>query len=110
MFKKFIIFCFLIALCLGGGFLLVKKQLATFLAQPIQVTEAEYFQVESGMNLPKLVQNLSDSGKINHSPWVPLLRILEPELTKIKVGTFEIVPQMPLRDFLERVTRGVEHQ
>lgn len=110
VFKKLIFLCLFSAIVAAGAYVYIKSELETFLQQPMNVAESEYFQVERGMNLPKLVQALVASEKIKGTPFVPILRLSHPKLTQIKVGTFEIKPNMMLQKFLEQVVTGVGHQ
>lgn len=110
MFKKFIIFCLLLAIAAAGAFYYVKQETAAYLAQPLQIQETEFVDVQSGMNLPKLLTMLEAEGKITPSPFKPVMRFLAPEYTNIKVGTFQATNEMSLADLLAIIVKGVGHQ
>jgi UPF0755 protein len=78
--------------------------------QPLNLTEATVYQVKSGQSAKGLLNRLKSQGIITDNIGLKIRLKLEPELTNIKVGTYELLPSMSALDMLELFSSGKEMQ
>ncbi len=78
--------------------------------QPLNLTEASIYQVKSGQSAKGILNRLKEQGIITDNIGLKIRLKLEPELTNIKVGTYELLPSMSALDLLELFSSGKELQ
>jgi UPF0755 protein len=78
--------------------------------QPLNLTEAIVYQVKSGQSAKGLLNRLKEQGIIADNIGLKIRLKLEPELTNVKVGTYELLPSMTALDLLELFSSGKELQ
>jgi UPF0755 protein len=78
--------------------------------QPLNLTEATVYQVKSGQSAKGLLNRLKEQGIIADNIGLKIRLKLEPELTNVKVGTYELLPSMTALDLLELFSSGKELQ
>lgn len=110
MLKKLFIFLLLVSVMAAGTFFYAQQQLEQFLAQPVDIEAPEMLPVRRGANVNSVINQVVAQGWVEASPFGRLVRHLEPELVDIKVGTFSVTPDMNLKQLLELVVSGREHQ
>jgi UPF0755 protein len=78
--------------------------------QPLNLTEATVYQVKSGQSAKGVLNRLKEQGIITDNIGLKIRLKLEPQLTKIKVGTYQLLPSMTALDLLELFSSGKELQ
>jgi len=91
-------------LCLGGYWLI--SGLNAYQKQPLQLTEIQMLEVESGASVIKLAQQLEQQAWIVDSWKVNYLVKLEPKLANIKTGLYQVIPGDTLETLLNRLQLG----
>ena len=66
--------------------------------------------VEPGMHFRSFLNSLEQQGLIEENSFSKLASRLAPELTSLKVGTFQVQPSQSLRQVLAYLVEGKEHQ
>lgn len=110
MLKKFFILLVLVLVTVAGGVFYVKNSVEMFLQQPLQIEQNQLVAVKRGMTLNSVLNQFSQSKWINNTPFSMLIRRIHPEMTRLRVGTFEVTPQMTLREALNHLITGKEYQ
>ncbi len=87
-----------------------KQQLYTYIDQPFQIEHRQLIEVKRGISLQRLLVQFEQQEWIKASPFSKLLRYLHPELLQLKAGTFQIQPNLNLKQVLELLVSGKEHQ
>lgn len=111
-FKKrgIIILAVLLLTCitlLGSGY----YALVQFAQQPLTVTaSSQLFTLKKGTSVLQLAQQLEQAQLLNNSTLLPYLLRLNPELNKIKAGTYRLTDQMSVMAFLTLLNSGKEAQ
>ncbi|GMQ47079.1 endolytic transglycosylase MltG [Vibrio sp. 10N] len=110
MLKKFVVFVILLGAIAAGGFVYVKNSVAKFIAQPLNIEQAELVTVKRGNSLNTLIATFVDNRWIAPTDFEQLVRRFHPELTQIKVGTFELTPGMTFEQAINEIIHGNEYQ
>jgi len=102
-------------LLLGVGVLLVLllvvaatfwSRYQRFLNAPISIAEPQLLQVDKGIYFSALINKLEDEHIVEQGAWLRLLGRLEPELTKIRAGEYELRPGINPRELLQLLVAG----
>lgn len=107
MIKKIIVVLLISALC---TFFITKALIQQSVEQKIALSEPTLFVVKHGTNIHKLTQQLVDKGWINNSFWLKFYIRFHPELTQLKVGTYNIQANTTMLALLNQLVNGKEHQ
>ena len=99
-----------LSVLLGGATLWSYQQVKSVLNEPILTTSETFITVNTGDSFSKLLDQLVALNVINPSTWLELISRLEPQLAHIKAGTYQIQPDMTLREVITLVGSGKEHQ
>jgi UPF0755 protein len=78
--------------------------------QPLNLVSATVYQVKSGQSAKGILNRLKEQGIITNNIGLKIRLKLEPELTNIKIGTYELLPSMSALDLLELFSSGKELQ
>jgi len=78
--------------------------------EPLNLTQATVYQVKSGQSAKGLLNRLKEQGIISDNIGLKIRLKIEPELTNVKVGTYELLPSMSALDLLELFSSGKEMQ
>jgi UPF0755 protein len=78
--------------------------------QPLNLTVPSVYQVKSGQSAKGILNRLKEQGIITENIGLKIRLKLEPELTNIKVGTYQLLPSMSALDLLELFSSGKELQ
>jgi UPF0755 protein len=78
--------------------------------QPLNITKQVVYQVKSGQSAKGILNRLKEQGIIANNIGLKIRLKLEPELAKIKVGTYELLPSMSALDCLKLFSSGKELQ
>ncbi len=112
MFKKIIVYGFMIiALLVGGSAWIAYTFLHQFSKQQLSVTDdKQMFTVKKGTTLHQLVEQIREKGLLDRPYLLPYLYKLDPSLKGIKAGTYQLQPHMTVDDFLKLLVSGKENQ
>ena len=108
--KKFFIFLLILLLILGGvGFWGYKKR-TSFVHTPVNVTQDQLLTIERGTTGSKLAALLEQENILEHADLLPWLLKLQPQLNKVKAGTYSLTGVKTLQDLLDMINSGKEAQ
>ncbi|MGR5221152.1 endolytic transglycosylase MltG [Vibrio parahaemolyticus] len=107
--KLFLALLFLVAIAMGG-FFYVKNNVEQFVQQPLRLDEPQLVTVKRGNNLNTIITTFSENDWIDAPQYDSLVRRFHPELTQLKVGTFQITPDMTFAQAVETIISGKEYQ
>ncbi|WP_117233287.1 endolytic transglycosylase MltG [Vibrio maerlii] len=86
------------------------QQTNAYLDQPVQIEQETLMTVEPGMHFRSFLNSLEQQELIEENSFSKLASRLAPELTSLKVGTFQVQPSQSLRQVLAYLVEGKEHQ
>ena len=106
MIKKFL--TSLIVLLLVGASVAYwgYQRLLALPEQTLGLNAEEVLEVPRGTSAYQLAQTLQQRGWIEDSRWLRLLFKLRPELTGLKAGEYQVLPEDRLIDLLQRINQG----
>jgi UPF0755 protein len=107
---KIVKWLLIFAVILGTAFIITLFYFDKKVHQPINLIEASVYQVESGQSAKGILNHLKEQGIITDNVGLKIRLKLDPELTNIKVGTYELLPSMSALDLLELFSSGKELQ
>ncbi len=111
MIKKIVIFFVLIALLAAGSYFYAVKKTNDYLTQTVSVLDAQLLTIPSGASLNRALSLMIQKGWIEEDPLaVKLIRRFHPQLTAIRAGTYQVLPEMSLQDTLALLISGREFQ
>ncbi|MCW8330809.1 endolytic transglycosylase MltG [Photobacterium sp. SDRW27] len=110
MLKKLVIAVVLMGLIAAGGLGWSYQQVKASLQQPVSNETAVFITVNPGTSFRGLLNQLAEKQIVPASKWTRWIYRLEPELTHIKTGTYQIPNTGTLRDVLGLIASGKEHQ
>ncbi|AYV22382.1 endolytic transglycosylase MltG [Vibrio mediterranei] len=110
MIKKFLFAVVVLGAIALGGFLYIKQSVNEFIAQPLNIEQPHLVTVERGNNLNTVISTFVDDQWIKPTQFASLVRRFHPNLTQIKVGTFEVLPGMTFEQALNAIIDGKEYQ
>nr|WP_192928517.1 endolytic transglycosylase MltG [Photobacterium alginatilyticum] len=94
----------------AGGLGWSYQQVKTSLLQPVTHDGEVFITVSPGTSFRGLLNQLVDKKIVPPSQWTRWIYRIEPELTRIKTGTYKIPDSGTLRDVLALIASGKEHQ
>jgi UPF0755 protein len=77
---------------------------------PLQLDSVSLFTVQKGTSFYELTKRLVANGWLDNRFWLRNYARLNPELTKIKAGTYQLTPGITGLGLLEKLVAGQEHQ
>lgn len=92
--------------CLSGYWFV--NELIVFQKQALQLEQVETLNVEPGISIIKLAQQLEQQALITDSWKVKYLVKLEPKLAQIKTGYYQLIPGDTLESVFQRIRLGQE--
>lgn len=108
--KKFFIFLLILLLILGGVGFWGYQKLTSFVHTPVNVTQDQLLTIERGTTGSKLVTLLEQENILEHADLLPWLLKLQPQLNKVKAGTYSLTGVKTLQDLLDMINSGKEAQ
>ena len=108
--KKFFIFLLILLLILGGVGFWGYQKLTSFVHTPVNVTQDQLLTIERGTTGSKLVALLEQENILEHADLLPWLLKLQPQLNKVKAGTYSLTGVKTLQDLLDMLNSGKEAQ
>ena len=108
--KKFFIFLLILLLILGGGGFWGYQKLTEFVHTPVNVTQDQLLTIERGTTGSKLAALLEQEKILDHADLLTWLLKLQPQLNKVKAGTYSLMGVKTLQDLLDMINSGKEAQ
>ena len=108
--KKFFVFLLIILLILGGVGFWGYQKLTEFVNTPVNVTQDQLLTIERGTTGSKLAALLEQEKILEHADLLPWLLKLQPQLNKVKAGTYSLTGVKTLQDLLDMINSGKEAQ
>jgi UPF0755 protein len=110
VFKKFITLCFIGIIVASSGLFFVWKQVNSYLSQTVKIEQPSLVTIESGTSFSSLLHRFEQDGWIESNRFSKLVRRINPELTQVKAGTFQIQPNRSLQQTLIDLVNGQQVQ
>ena len=108
--KKFFVFLLILLLILSGVGFWGYQKLTSFVHTPVNVTQDQLLTIERGTTGSKLVALLEQENILEHADLLPWLLKLQPQLNKVKAGTYSLTGVKTLQDLLDMINSGKEAQ
>lgn len=108
--KKFFVFLLIFLLILGGVGFWGYQKLTEFIHTPVNVTQDQLLTIERGTTGSKLAALLEQEKILEHADLLPWLLKLQPQLNKVKAGTYSLTGVKTLQDLLDMINSGKEAQ
>ena len=108
--KKFFVFLLILLLILGGVGFWGYQKLTRFVHTPVNVTQDQLLTIERGTTGSKLAALLEQEKILEHADLLPWLLKLQPQLNKVKAGTYSLTGVKTLQDLLDMLNSGKEAQ
>ena len=108
--KKFFVFLLILLLILGGVGFWGYQKLTEFVHTPVNVTQDQLLTIERGTTGSKLAALLEQEKVLEHADLLPWLLKLQPQLNKVKAGTYSLTGVKTLQDLLDMINSGKEAQ
>lgn len=108
--KKFFVFLLILLLILGGVGFWGYQKLTEFVHTPVNVTQDQLLTIDRGTTGSKLAALLEQEKILEHADLLPRLLKLQPQLNKVKAGTYSLTGVKTLQDLLDMVNSGKEAQ
>ena len=97
-------------LILGGVGFWGYQKLTEFVHTPVNVTQDQLLTIERGTTGSKLAALLEQEKILEHADLLPWLLKLQPQLNKVKAGTYSLTGVKTLQDLLDIINSGKEAQ
>ncbi|QTH05635.1 endolytic transglycosylase MltG [Vibrio fluvialis] len=110
MIKKLVSLLFTLLALAAVGYFYVTKQVDVYLSQPLDIQSEQLVTIPSGTSLNGALSLMTKHGWIDSQFAEKLVRRFHPELTQIKAGTYQLMPDMQLAQALQLLVSGKEHQ
>ena len=108
--KKFFVFLLILLLILSGVVFWGYQKLTEFIHTPVNVTQDQLLTIERGTTGSKLAALLEQEKILEHADLLPWLLKLQPQLNKVKAGTYSLTGVKTLQDLLDMINSGKEAQ
>ncbi|EKO3486484.1 endolytic transglycosylase MltG [Vibrio fluvialis] len=110
MIKKLVSLLFTLLALAAVGYFYVTKQVDVYLSLPLDIQSEQLVTIPSGTSLNGALSLMTKNGWIDSQFAEKLVRRFHPELTQIKAGTYQLMPDMKLAQALQLLVSGKEHQ
>lgn len=90
----------------ASGYFFTKQQIIS----PLNVSETTLYTVKSGTTFNQMLNDLRKRDWLKRPLWIKLYSKIEPRLTQIKAGTYQVSPNIGLLSFIQLINEGKEHQ
>ena len=108
--KKFLVFLLILLLILSGVGFWGYQKLTEFVHTPVNATQDQLLTIERGTTGSKLAALLEQEKILEHADLLPWLLKLQPQLNKVKAGTYSLTGVKNLQDLLNMINSGKEAQ
>ena len=100
----------ILLLILSGVSFWGYQKLTEFVHTPVNVTQDQLLTIERGTTGSKLAALLEQEKILEHADLLPWLLKLQPQLNKVKAGTYSLTGVKTLQDLLNMINSGKEAQ
>lgn len=108
--KKFFVFLLILLLILSGVGFWGYQKLTEFVHTPVNALQDQLLTIERGTTGSKLAALLEQEKILEHADLLPWLLKLQPQLNKVKAGTYSLTGVKTLQDLLDMINSGKEAQ
>ena len=108
--KKFFVFLLILLLILSGVGFWGYQKLTEFVHTPVNATQDQLLTIDRGTTGSKLAALLEQEKILEHADLLPWLLKLQPQLNKVKAGTYSLTGVKTLQDLLDMLNSGKEAQ
>ena len=108
--KKFFVFLLILLLILSGVGFWGYQKLTEFVHTPVNATQDQLLTIDRGTTGSKLAALLKQEKILEHADLLPWLLKLQPQLNKVKAGTYSLTGVKTLQDLLDMINSGKEAQ
>ena len=108
--KKFFVFLLILLLILSGVGFWGYQKLTEFVHTPVNATQDQLLTIDRGTTGSKLAALLEQEKILEHADLLPWLLKLQPQLNKVKAGTYSLTGVKTLQDLLDMINSGKEAQ
>ena len=108
--KKFFVFLLILLVVLSGVGFWGYQKLTEFVHTPVNATQDQLLTIERGTTGSKLAALLEQEKILEHADLLPWLLKLQPQLNKVKAGTYSLTGVKTLQDLLDMINSGKEAQ
>ena len=108
--KKFFVFLLILLLILSCVGFWGYQKLTEFVHTPVNATQDQLLTIERGTTGSKLAALLEQEKILEHADLLPWLLKLQPQLNKVKAGTYSLTGVKTLQDLLDMINSGKEAQ
>ena len=108
--KKFFVFLLILLLILGGVGFWGYQKLTSFVHTPVNIKQDQLLMIERGTTGGKLAALLEQEKILDNADLLPWLLKLQPQLNKVKAGTYSLTGVKTLQDLLDMINSGKEAQ
>lgn len=108
--KKFFVFLLILLLILGGVGFWGYQKLTEFVHTPVNATQDQLLAIDRGTTGSKLAALLEQEKILDNADLLPWLLKLQPQLNKVKAGTYSLTGVKTLQDLLDMINSGKEAQ
>jgi UPF0755 protein len=108
--KKFFVFLLILLLILSGVGFWGYQKLTEFVHTPVNATQDQLLTIERGTTGSKLAALLEQEKILDNADLLPWLLKLQPQLNKVKAGTYSLTGVKTLQDLLDMINSGKEAQ
>ena len=103
-------FLLILLLIFGGVGFWGYQKLTEFVHTPVNVKQDQLLTIERGTTGSKLAALLEQEKILEHADLLPWLLKLQPQLNKVKAGTYSLTGVKTLQDLLDMINSGKEAQ
>lgn len=108
--KKFFVFLLILLLILSGVGFWGYQKLTEFVHTPVNATQDQLLTIDRGTTGSKLAVLLEQEKILEHADLLPWLLKLQPQLNKVKAGTYSLTGVKTVQDLLDMINSGKEAQ
>ena len=108
--KKFFVFLLILLVILSGVGFWGYQKLTEFVHTPVNATQDQLLTIDRGTTGSKLAALLEQEKILEHADLLPWLLKLQPQLNKVKAGTYSLTGVKTLQDLLDMINSGKEAQ
>ena len=108
--KKFFVFLLILLLILSGVGFWGYQKLTEFVHTPVNATQDQLLTIDRGTTGSKLAALLEQEKILEHADLLPWLLKLQPQLNKVKAGTYSLTGVKTVQDLLDMINSGKEAQ
>ena len=108
--KKFFVSLLILLLILSSVGFWGYQKLTEFVHTPVNATQDQLLTIDRGTTGSKLAALLEQEKILEHADLLPWLLKLQPQLNKVKAGTYSLTGVKTLQDLLDMINSGKEAQ